>query len=52
MMIEATPPVFLPDWIVEDWGLMPIPPSGFFWTRDFLRSGYILAPLDGDRRTL
>ncbi len=41
-MPEEKPPVFLPDYMVEDWGILPLPPDGYIWHRDFLRAGFIL----------
>ena len=40
---DTKPPVFLPDWMIVDWGILPIPPANSFWQRDDNRAGYILS---------
>lgn len=39
------PPVFLPDWMVHDWGILPLASPGWYWRRDENRMGYILTAM-------
>jgi len=41
-MTEQKPPLFLPDYILEDYSILPNAPMGFLWVRDDNRCGYIL----------
>jgi hypothetical protein len=46
MSLVEKPPVFLPDYMVEDWGIMPDPVIGHTWERAFNRRGYVLIKVD------
>ena len=39
---DTKPPVFLPDWMILEWGILPVPPDKTYWQRDPNRAGYIM----------
>jgi len=41
---EEKPPVMLPRYMVEEWGLMPLPPKDHEWRVAFNYCGWIAVP--------